>query len=69
MENRYHVLMTQFLSAATDIHTVMCRLNADNGLQTQLNMAMQSVLIGAEECRKGLYELPPRSPKDDDIPF
>lgn len=51
-DNDLNVVWTQFLSAATEIHTAMCLFSADHPAQSQLNSAMHSVLIGAEQCRQ-----------------
>lgn len=50
--NDMHVIMTQFLTAAREIHIAMCRFNDEHAAQDFLNGAMQSVLIGAEQCRQ-----------------
>lgn len=48
--NDMHVIMTQFLSAATEIHTAMCLFDDNHFAQSRLNKAMHSVLIGAAQC-------------------
>lgn len=53
-DNRLHVLMTQFLNAANEIHAAMCLFDTDHKAQENLNHAMHSVLIGAEEVRQEL---------------
>lgn len=50
--NDMHVIMTQCLDAARHIHTAMCLFEDDHAAQGYLNMAMQSALIGAEQCRQ-----------------
>jgi hypothetical protein len=47
-----HVLLTQCLTAATDIHTAMCLFDDDHHAQQYLNKAMHSALIGAEQVRQ-----------------
>ena len=51
-ENDMHIVMAQFLHAAENIHTAMCRVDDDHHAQEYLNHALQSVLIGAEQCRQ-----------------
>jgi hypothetical protein len=48
--NDMHVILTQFLAAATKIHTAMCLFDDSHAAQSELNAALQSVLIGAEQC-------------------
>ena len=50
--NDLHVIMTQCLDAARDIHIAMCRFSDDHAAQEYLNKAMHSALIGAEQCRQ-----------------
>lgn len=50
--NDLHVILNQCLSAARSIHIAMCRLDDDHGAQEYLNQALQSALIGAEQCRQ-----------------
>ncbi len=50
--NDMHVILTQFLTAAERVHVAMCRFSDDHAAQRYLNEALQSVLIGAEQCRK-----------------
>jgi hypothetical protein len=51
-ENDLHVILTQFLTAAREIQIAMCLFSDDHSAQTDLNKALQSVLIGAEQCRQ-----------------
>lgn len=62
--NDLHVIMTQFLDAARDIHVAMCRFDDDHAGQDFLNSALQSSLIGAEQCRQAL-KLRNRKPVTD----
>ena len=57
--NDMHVITTQFLEAAKSIHIAMCLFNDDHAAQANLNAAMKSVLIGAEQCRQ-LHATPKR---------
>lgn len=50
--NDMHVIMTQCLNTAREIHTAMCLFNDDHAGQAYLNAAMHSALIGAEQCRQ-----------------
>lgn len=50
--NDLHVIMTQFLTTAKDLHTAMCLFDDDHAAQKYLNSAMHSALIGAEQCRQ-----------------
>lgn len=50
--NDMHVIMTQCLNAALNIHIAMCRFSDDHAAQEYLNKAMHSALIGAEQCRQ-----------------
>lgn len=52
--NDLHVMMTQFLDAAKDVHTAMCKFDDDHVAQDNLNSALQSVLIGAGQVRQAL---------------
>lgn len=45
------ICMTQFLDAASAIHTAMCRMDRDSGSQALLNTALNAVLVGAQQCR------------------
>lgn len=56
--NDMHVLMTQYLDAAQQIHIAMCCFDDDHKAQSALNSAMHSVLIGAGECRRLNSEKP-----------
>lgn len=60
--NDMHILMTQFLHAATHIHTAICLFDDDHAAQAQLNSALHSALIGAEQCRK--LHASPRTQKE-----
>lgn len=51
-DNDMHVIMRQFITAADSIHVAMCRFDDDHAAQKYLNEALQSVLIGAEQCRQ-----------------
>lgn len=51
-DNDMHVITSQFISAAESIHIAMCRFDDDHAAQEYLRQAMQSVLIGAQECTK-----------------
>lgn len=51
-DNDMHVILTQFLDAARSIHIAMCLFDDDHRAQGNLNEAMHSVLIGAEQCRQ-----------------
>jgi DNA (cytosine-5)-methyltransferase 1 len=46
-DNDMHVIMTQFLIAAENIHIAMCRFSDDHVAQEYLNHALQNALIGA----------------------
>lgn len=50
--NDMHVIWTQFLSVAEEIHNAMCLFDDDHSAQACLNVALQSALIGAEQCRQ-----------------
>lgn len=50
--NDMHVIMTQYLNAANEIHIAMCLFDDNHMAQSHLNTAMHSVLIGAEQCRQ-----------------
>ncbi len=50
--NDLHVLMTQCLDAAKSIHIAMCLFDDDHHAQSNLNEALQSALVGAEQCRQ-----------------
>lgn len=56
--NRLHVLMTQFLDAADNIHTAMCHFDEQHAGQAYLNEALQCALVGAEEIRQELARRP-----------
>lgn len=64
--NDMHVIMTQCLNAAFEIHLAMCLFDDDHAAQANLNSAMHSALIGAEQCRQ-LHKSPKRrlAIKDD----
>ena len=68
--NDMHVLMTQCLSAAREIHIAMCLFDDDHAAQAHLNTAMHSALIGAEQCRQlhstGKTRLAPKTMDSDD---
>lgn len=51
-DNDMHVISRQFLNAAEEIHTAMCLFSDDHAAQAHLNKAMQSVLIGAQQCNQ-----------------
>lgn len=68
--NDMHVLTTQFLSAAKEIHIAMCLFGDDHFAQKHLNSALQSALIGAQQCVK-LHGSPKHrmgSPSSEDHP-
>ena len=50
--NDLHVITTQFLDAAREIHTTMCLLNDDHAAQARLNAALHAILVGAGQCRQ-----------------
>jgi hypothetical protein len=50
--NDLHVITTQFLDAARQIHVAMCLFSDDHAAQANLNDAMHSALIGAGVCRQ-----------------
>lgn len=51
-DNDMHVIMSQFLHAANEIHIAMCRFDDDHAAQEFLSNAMQSTLIGAQQCAR-----------------
>ena len=67
--NDMHVIMTQCLDAAREIHTAMCLFDDDHAAQANLNAAIYSALIGAERCRQlhasGKRRLPPDTTDGD----
>jgi hypothetical protein len=71
--NDLHVIMTQCLDAARDIHIAMCLFSDDHAAQAHLNTAMHSALIGAEQCRqlhksrKERIAEPSKDEFDDDV--
>ena len=50
--NDMHVITTQFINAAQEIHVAMCLFDDGHAAQSHLNKAMHSVLIGAGQCRQ-----------------
>ncbi len=50
--NDLHVITQNFIEAAASIHTAMCLFDDGHHAQKHLNEALQSVLTGAEQCRK-----------------
>ena len=50
--NDLHVILTQCLNAAEEIHTAMALFDDEHSAQTNLNKALHSALIGAEQCRQ-----------------
>lgn len=50
--NLFHTIMSLSLAAAQEIHASMCLFDADHAAQANLNRAMHSVLIAAEQCRQ-----------------
>ena len=50
--NDLHVIWTQCLDAAREIHIAMCLFDDDHRAQTNLNEAMHAALVGAEQCRQ-----------------
>lgn len=48
--NDMHVLMTQCLDAAKEIHIAMCLFDDDHYAQRNLGDAMHAVLVGATQC-------------------
>jgi hypothetical protein len=50
--NDLHVIWTELLCTATAIHVAMCLFDDDHRAQAHLNKAMQTCLIGAEQCRQ-----------------
>lgn len=71
--NDLHVIMTQCLDAARDIHIAMCWLDDDHAAQAKLNNAMHAALVGAEQCRqlhkskKERIAEPSKDDFDDDV--
>lgn len=51
-DNDLHVITTSFINAAEQIHIAMCRFDDDHAAQRFLNSAMNSVLIGAQQCNQ-----------------
>lgn len=64
--NDSHVLMTQFLDAARNIHIAMCRFDDDHAAQLYMDEAMHCALVGAEQVRKLLASQKFRLRPDDD---
>jgi hypothetical protein len=50
-DNDLHVVMTQFLDTARDLHIAMCLFDDNHAGQAHLNDALQSALVGAETIR------------------
>lgn len=49
-DNDMHVLMTQFLDAAKEIHIAMCLFDDNHHAQRNLNDALHAMLVGATQC-------------------
>jgi hypothetical protein len=50
--NDLHVITTQCLAAAKEIHTAMCLFDDEHFAQKHLNAAFHSAMVGAEMCRQ-----------------
>lgn len=48
--NDLHVIMTQCLDAAKEIHIAMCLFDDNHFAQRNLNDAMHAALVGATQC-------------------
>ena len=65
--NDLHVIMTQFLDAAKDVHIAMCLFDDEHAAQKNLNGAMHSVLIGAGQVCEALKLRDRPAPETDDV--
>lgn len=50
--NDLHVIMGSLMNAANEVHISMCLFNEEHKAQSHLNMAMQAILSGVEQCRQ-----------------
>lgn len=51
-DNDMHILMSNFLDGARELHTAMCLFDDDHFAQKHLRQAMFSMIVGAQECTR-----------------
>lgn len=68
--NDLHVIMGRCLDTAQQIHLAMCLFDDVHAAQANLNYAMSSVLVVAEQCRQlhasGKYRLMSTTDSDNE---